>query len=115
MKKYSKKYTDKYNTGKYNIRSRAVSLHAHGSLLNPLPLTNNKYEEKILTALYFFVKYYTKNTNGLISQKAMTIFKKNIRYLLKTNLVMQALNMPAAVFVKYEQKHHLRLQISNFD
>ena len=78
MKKYSKKYTDKYNTGKYNIRSRAVSLHAHGSLLNPLPLTNNKYEKKILTALYFFVKYYTKNTNGLISQKATTILKKKI-------------------------------------
>ena len=57
MKKYSKKYTDKYNTGKYNIRSRAVCLHARGSLLNPLPLTNNKYEKKILTALYFFVKY----------------------------------------------------------
>ena len=115
MKKYSKKYTDKYNTDKYNIRSRAVCLHARGSLLNPLPLTNNKYEKKILTALYFFVKYYTKNTDGLISQKAMTIFKKNIRYLLKTNLVMQALNMPAAVFVKYEQKHHLRLQTSSFD
>ena len=78
MKKYSKKYTDKYNTDKYNIRSRAVCLYAGRSLLNPLPLTitNNKYEEKILTALYFFVKYYTKNTDGLISQKTMTIFKK---------------------------------------
>ena len=117
MKKFSKKYTDKYNTDKYNIRSRAVCLYAGRSLLNPLPLTitNNKYEEKILTALYFFVKYYTMNTDGLISQKAMTIFKKNIRYLLKTNLVIQALNMPAAVFVKYEQKHHLRLQTSSFD
>ena len=51
--------------------------NARGSLLNPLPLTNNKYEKKILTALYFFVKYYTKNTDGLISQKEMTIFEKN--------------------------------------
>ena len=52
--------------------------NARGSLLNPLPLTitNNKYEEKILTEIYFFIKYYTKNTDGLISQKEMTIFEK---------------------------------------
>ena len=30
MKKYSKKYTDKYNTDKYNIRTRAVCLHGSG-------------------------------------------------------------------------------------
>ena len=90
--------------------------NARGSLLNPLPLTitNNKYEEKILTEIYFFIKYYTKNTDGLISQKEMTIFEKKW-HLLKTNLVMQSLNMSAPVFVKYEQKHHLRLQISSFD
>ena len=52
--------------------------NAPGSLLNPLPLTitNNKCDEKILTEIYFFIKYYTKNTDGLISQKEMTIFEK---------------------------------------
>ena len=36
--------------------------NARGSLLNPLPLTitNNKYEEKILTEIYFFHKILHK-------------------------------------------------------
>ena len=51
--------------------------NARGSLLNPPPLTitNNKYEEKILTEIcIFFIKYYMKNADGLIPKRAMTIF-----------------------------------------